>query len=76
MAESVPPAAGPTANQGPFAGRLALKLIEEKLGPICRQVMACLVEHGAQQVMAGSWLAAGVVPDCGPHVLPRLRMHC
>ena len=77
MAESAPPAAGPTANQGPFACRLALKLIEEKLGTICRQVMACLVEHGTQQVMAGwvqaACLAAGHMPcpACGCLVIER-----
>lgn len=38
------------ANRGPYAARLALKLVEEALGPLCRAVLKCLLDHGMQQV--------------------------
>lgn len=40
----------PPAARGPHACRLALKLVDEALGPVCRTVIACLVDHGIQQV--------------------------
>lgn len=50
-------------NRGPYAARLALKLVEEALGPLCRAVLKCLLDHGMQQVVLGvlarSHLAAG-----------------
>ncbi|KAL4446224.1 hypothetical protein ABPG77_003031 [Micractinium sp. CCAP 211/92] len=39
----------PPAARGPHACRLALKLVDEALGPVCRTVIACLVDHGIQQ---------------------------
>jgi len=38
------------ANRGPYAARLALKLVEEALGPLCRTVLKCLLDHGMQRV--------------------------
>lgn len=48
LAQSV--AVPPTAGRGPFACRLALKLVEDALGPVCRKVVQCLIDHGTQQV--------------------------
>lgn len=42
----------PPAARGPHARRLALKLVDEALGPVCRRVIACLIDHGMQQVGA------------------------
>lgn len=39
----------PPAARGPHARRLALKLVDEALGPVCRRVIACLIDHGMQQ---------------------------
>ncbi|KAL4423849.1 hypothetical protein ABPG75_001150 [Micractinium tetrahymenae] len=39
----------PPASRGPHACRLALKLVDEALGPVCRKVIGCLVDHGMQQ---------------------------
>lgn len=51
--EDLPAAAAPpqvSAARGPFARRLALKLVDSTLGPVCQRVVQCLVDHGTQQV--------------------------
>lgn len=52
----------PPAARGPHACRLALKLVDEALGPVCRQVIACLIDHGMQQVGGPSWRICRVPP--------------
>ncbi len=47
-------------SKGPFASRLALKLVEESLGPLCKAVVHCLVKHGTQQV--GTFREGEVLP--------------
>jgi hypothetical protein len=42
------------ASVGPYACRLALKLAEDTVGPVCTKVVACLINHGAQQVRGGA----------------------
>ena len=48
-----PPPATPAAARGPFAARLALKLIDDALGPLCQRVVRCLIYHGTQQARCG-----------------------
>lgn len=58
MAEpSAPPPAHAMATRGPYACRLALKLVGQALGPVCRQVVQCLIDHGVQQVRR--WWSGG-----------------
>ncbi|PRW61528.1 DNA-directed RNA polymerase III subunit RPC3 isoform A [Chlorella sorokiniana] len=49
MAQAVAAPLPLPANRGPYAARLALKLVEEALGPLCRAVLKCLLDHGMQQ---------------------------
>ena len=68
MAEALAPAAEappPTAGRGPYACRLALKLIQESLGPVCQKVVQCFIDHGTQQV--GSRSAAHAPLQQGGH---------
>ena len=87
MADLAPPP-GPPANRGPFARRLALKLVEDALGPVCARVIKVLVDHGTQQVHgkpgqhAHGWAAPSLDAACAgalraaalptPLSLPRL----
>ena len=52
MAEPSAAATQVPAARGPFAARLALKLVGEALGSKCEQVVKCLIDHGVQQVRA------------------------
>ncbi len=52
------------ANRGPYAARLALKLVEEALGPLCRTVLKCLLDHGMQQVRCKCWAWGSCRCDC------------
>lgn len=52
------------ANRGPYAARLALKLVEEALGPLCRTVLKCLLDHGMQQVRCKCWAWGSCRWDC------------
>ncbi|PSC73409.1 DNA-directed RNA polymerase III subunit RPC3 [Micractinium conductrix] len=49
MAEPSAAATQVPAARGPFAARLALKLVGEALGSKCEQVVKCLIDHGVQQ---------------------------
>ena len=60
MADGAAAPAPPPASRGPFAARLALKLVEDSLGPLCRDVVKCLIDHGIQQASQwGSGLSEG-----------------
>ncbi len=39
-----------TPCAGPYACRLALKMAEDTVGPVCTKVVECLIDRGAQQV--------------------------